>query len=116
MNISDEFDYEKLGEAIRLFRKQKELKQSYVAKKAGISQPHYCKMEQGTRHLSLDQFLAVCDVLEVSPLLLFYFAGFRKTYNIGNISASRILKGVLSHLPNETGKIAHFNRGGVTLN
>lgn len=112
MNISDEFDYEKLGEAIRLFRKQKELKQSYVAKKAGISQPHYCKMEQGTRHLSLDQFLAVCDVLEVSPLILFFYAGYRKTYSMGKISASRMLKSVMSHVSNETGHLVHLKRGG----
>lgn len=112
MNMTIEFSYEKLGEAIRLLRIKRELKQSYVARKAGMSQPNYCKMEKGTRHVSLGKFLTVCNALEVSPLFLFFCAGYKKMYGRDRIPEDKILKAVLSQMDNEGSKLIKLKTGG----
>ena len=53
-----------IGENIRRIRKQKGLIQEYVAQKAGITPSMLCKIEKGSKNLTLQRGKAIADVLE----------------------------------------------------
>jgi len=80
MTASVKFSYAQLGKALKIVREIKGYKQEYVSVCSGIDQSLYSRFENDNAHMSLDRFLAVCDVLDVSPLLLLYCAGYTKAY------------------------------------
>lgn len=82
MLSSAEFNYKLLGKAMKVVRQLKGYKQEYVSAKTGIPQSMYSKVERGESHLYIDKLIAVCEVLDVSPLLLLYCAGYKKAYVI----------------------------------
>lgn len=82
MMPSVKFSYKLLGKAIRVVRQLRGYKQQYVSVKTGIPQSMYSKIERGESHLYVDKLIAVCKVLDVSPLLLFYCAGHTHAYPV----------------------------------
>lgn len=58
-----ELDYYRIGQRIRQVRKAKGLSQGELAEKCGISMSFMGHIERGTRIMSLDTFVAVCDAL-----------------------------------------------------
>ena len=61
-----EKDYEarkRIGERIRLLRKQQGVSQVELAEKAGLSQPHIVRIEQGRYSVGLDILQAIAKVL-----------------------------------------------------
>ncbi len=85
MMLSAGFNYKLLGKAMKVVRQLKGYKQEYVSAKTGIPQSMYSKAERGESHLYVDKLIAVCEVLEVSPLLLFYCAGYKKAYVVTEV-------------------------------
>ena len=60
-----EIDYGKIGMRIRQVRKVKGWSQDELAKKCGISMSFLGHIERGTRIMSLDTFVRICEVLGV---------------------------------------------------
>ena len=59
-------DYEALGKRIRTRRKLMGLTQEELSEKAGISCSFMGHIERGSRKLSLETLIRLCDVLSVS--------------------------------------------------
>jgi len=62
----DEIDYKKIGMRIRCKRKAKNWTQSELARKCGISMAFVGHIERGSRIMSMDTFIKICEVLDVS--------------------------------------------------
>lgn len=60
-------DYKDLGNRVRIARKQQDLTQEELAKKAGLSASFLGHIERGTRVASLDSLVDLCNALNVSP-------------------------------------------------
>ena len=58
--------YVEVGRTISKFRKELDLSQSQLAKQVGIGQPLIASIELGTRRVSLEDLLKVCEALHVS--------------------------------------------------
>lgn len=58
-----EADYECIGERIRKARKEKNWSQKMLAEKCGISISFMGHIERGTRIMSLDTFVSLCNAL-----------------------------------------------------
>lgn len=63
-------DNMEIMEKIKEIRKQKKISREEMAKKLYISQSTYREMEYGHIRLSLDNYLLICKVLEISPMEL----------------------------------------------
>ena len=61
-----ELDYGKMGMRIRQVRKARGWSQDELAKKGGISMSFLGHIERGTRIMSLETFVGICDALDVS--------------------------------------------------
>ena len=61
-----ELDYARIGTRIRQVRKAKGWSQDLLAKKCGISMSFLGHIERGTRIMSMDTFVALCNELEIS--------------------------------------------------
>ena len=61
-----ELDYGKMGMRIRQVRKARGWSQDELAKKCGISMSFLGHIERGTRIMSLETFVGICDALDVS--------------------------------------------------
>lgn len=59
-----ELDYSKMGMRIRQIRKTKGWSQDELAKRCGISMSFLGHIERGTRIMSLETFVSICDALE----------------------------------------------------
>ena len=59
-------NYSELGAQIRSQRKQKGLSQAIVAHIVGISTSYYGHIERGTRVATLDTFVKIMDILDMS--------------------------------------------------
>lgn len=59
-----ELDYARMGERIRQVRKTKGWSQDGLAKKCGISMSFLGHIERGTRIMSLETFVSICDALD----------------------------------------------------
>ena len=58
--------YEALGKRIRAQRKQMKMTQEELAEKAEISNSFLGHIERGTRKLSVDTLVKICDALQCS--------------------------------------------------
>lgn len=56
-----------IGERIKNARKEKNMTQLELGQKLGISKVSVCGYEKGTRIPTMDNFIQLLDVLEVSP-------------------------------------------------
>lgn len=61
-----ELDYAKMGMRIRQVRKAKGWSQEELAKKCGISMSFLGHIERGTRIMSLDTFVSLCQKLDAN--------------------------------------------------
>lgn len=59
-----DLNYSAVGERIRQARKEKGWSQGQLARKCSISTSFMGHIERGTRIMSLDTFVKICDVLE----------------------------------------------------
>ena len=80
MNIN----YEEAGKRIRKRRKEMKLRQTELAKAAGISNHYLCNIERGKSIPSLEVFVEICNALRVTPdyLLLGNMRGGKVPMNI----------------------------------
>ena len=62
---------DRIGFALREIREAKRLPQNQLAARIGCARSHVCKVENGDQLLSVGEFLAWCDALEIDgPELL----------------------------------------------
>jgi len=61
-----ELDYKQIGQRIRHKRKEKEWTQLELAKKCHVSMAFIGHIERGTRIMSMDTFVTLCDALDTS--------------------------------------------------
>ena len=62
--MTRELDYGKLGMRIRQVRKAKGWSQNRMAEKCGISMSFLGHIERGSRIMSLETFVSICQVLD----------------------------------------------------
>ena len=60
-------NYTDLGHKVRILRRARRITQEALARQVGISASFLGHIERGTRVLSLDTLLALCDTLDVTP-------------------------------------------------
>ena len=60
----EELDYGSIGRRIRQARKMKGWRQERLARECGISLSFMGHIERGTRRMSLDTFVRICEVLQ----------------------------------------------------
>lgn len=60
-----------LYENIRKIREWKGLSQQNMADSLDVSQKHYSRIETGNVDISISKLLAICEVLDIKPQLLF---------------------------------------------
>lgn len=60
-------DYTALGKLVRYRRKEMKLTQEELAELAGVSASFLGHIERGTRVLSLETFVALCNTLHYTP-------------------------------------------------
>lgn len=63
-------NYQDLGERVRTCRHRMKLTQAELAERMDVSHSFVGHMERGTRAISLETFVTLCNVLEVSPTYL----------------------------------------------
>lgn len=63
-------DYKDMGQRVRRLRKQMGVTQEELALKVGISASFLGHVERGSRVASLETFVALCNVLRVTPQYL----------------------------------------------
>ena len=59
-----DFDYGKMGKRIRQIRKAKGWSQDELSKRCGISMSFLGHIERGTRIMSLETFVSICQALD----------------------------------------------------
>lgn len=69
-----------MGNRIKIRRKELRIKQAELAEKLNISNNHMSSIENGRQKLSLDIFIRICDLLNVTPDYL--LLGSMHAYNI----------------------------------
>lgn len=65
----------KLGESVRMKRKELALSQEALADYAGIDRSHMGKIERGERNVTLLNVLKIAEALKCKPSQLLYDAG-----------------------------------------
>ncbi len=65
MKDMKELNYSKIGQRIRQARKKKGWTQGVLASRCGICISFMGHIERGTRYMSLDTFVSICDSLEM---------------------------------------------------
>ena len=67
-NNSEDLIY--IGEKIRQERKRQNISQECLAGDVGMSQRNFSNAENGLSNMKIENFIAVCDALSVSPIQL----------------------------------------------
>ncbi len=62
-----EVDFRQIGKRIAQRRKSLDMTQGKVAELLGVSNNHVSHVEKGTKSLSLEAFINLCDILGVTP-------------------------------------------------
>ncbi|WP_368384444.1 helix-turn-helix domain-containing protein [[Clostridium] symbiosum] len=88
-----------MGNRIKIRRKELRIKQAELAEKLNISNNHMSSIENGRQKPSLDIFIRICDLLNVTPDYL--LLGSMHAYNIPQdiIDSKRSIGGTLVDLP-----------------
>lgn len=63
-------DYQDLGRRVRTIRRQMGLTQEELAEQLGISTSFLGHIERGTRAVSVETLVQLCNVLNISPVYL----------------------------------------------
>lgn len=72
----DSPQHKKMIAGLTEIRRREKLKKIDLSKKVGMYDGFVSKYETGHRELSLMEFLKLCEVLNVSPVDVLYYAGF----------------------------------------
>lgn len=56
-----------LGQTFTRIRRAHQVRQGSVARRAGLTQPQWSRVERGQSGLGLEEFLRACDELDVDP-------------------------------------------------
>lgn len=83
-------DYKELGKRIAKRRRELGLKQTEVNEMAGLSPKYLSNIERATSVLSLDVFMRLCSVLEITPNEL--LMGTERSDNINNVGRVAAIK------------------------
>ena len=84
--VSKKMGYEKIGERIKQYRIEKEISQSELARKAGMSKATVCQYESGKRTPALEQLILISNALNVSAnSLLIDYIDDKMSANVNNI-------------------------------
>lgn len=75
-----EFQYSDMGNRIKIRRKELRIKQAELAEELNISNNHISSIENGRQKPSLDTFIRICNILNVTPDYL--LLGSMHAYNI----------------------------------
>lgn len=75
-----EFQYNEMGNRIKVRRKELKIKQADLAESLEISNNHMSSIENGRQKPSLDIFIGICNCLNVTPDYL--LLGTMHAYNI----------------------------------
>lgn len=75
-----EFQYNDMGNRIKTRRKELRIKQAKLAEELNISNNHMSSIENGRQKPSLDTFIRICNILNVTPDYL--LLGSMHAYNI----------------------------------
>lgn len=75
-----EFQYSDMGNRIKTRRKELRIKQAGLAEELNISNNHMSSIENGRQKPSLDTFIRICNILNVTPDYL--LLGSMHAYNI----------------------------------
>lgn len=75
-----DFQYNDMGNRIKLRRKELRIKQAELAEMLNISNNHMSSIENGRQKPSLDTFIQICSLLKVTPDYL--LLGNMHAYNI----------------------------------
>ena len=88
-----------MGNRIKIRRKELRIKQAELAERLNISNSHMSSIENGRQKPSLDIFIRICDLLNVTPDYL--LLGSMHAYNIPQdiIDSKRSIGGTLVDLP-----------------
>ena len=88
-----------MGNRIKIRRKELRIKQAELAERLNISNNHMSSIENGRQKPSLDIFIRICDLLNVTPDYL--LLGSMHAYNIPQdiIDSKRSIGGTLVDLP-----------------
>jgi transcriptional regulator with XRE-family HTH domain len=78
--MSVKFNYAQLGGAIKSIRELRCYTQSYIAIVFDINQSVYSRIENGICAITIEKFLATCDVLSISPFILLHIASYTAAY------------------------------------
>ena len=73
MNNDQRQKYIRLGLNIAFYRKLRNISQAQLAELADISRTHMSRIETADCAVSLDVVFKICDILNVSPSVLFDF-------------------------------------------
>lgn len=65
-------DYKGIGTRIRRERKRKDMTQAHMARKAGISLSFYGHIERGTRVMSVETLVKICEALNADAHYLLW--------------------------------------------
>lgn len=74
------FQYNDMGNRIKIRRKELRIKQAELAEMLNISNNHMSSIENGRQKPSLDTFIQICNLLKVTPDYL--LLGNMHAYNI----------------------------------
>lgn len=111
----NELDYEKIGVRIRQVRRVKGWSQDELAQKCGISMSFLGHIERGTKIMSLDTFIRICNVLGASADGLLW--GFVRlpdvqaaAYNISQQTSEQTADQISEQKPADTDKYSMYIR------
>ena len=74
------YQYEDMGNRIKIRRKELRIKQTELAERLNISNNHMSSIENGRQKPNLDVFIQICNLLNVTPDYL--LLGSMHAYNI----------------------------------
>lgn len=80
LNWKNDYDFKEMGRRIQKRRKEMKLTQEDLSSLTGISVSMISSAERGSRHFSIDAFVAVCEVLKATPD--YFLLGSLHAYNL----------------------------------
>jgi transcriptional regulator with XRE-family HTH domain len=67
LKLKSDYNFKEMGRRIQQRRKEMKLTQEELSALTGISVSMISSAERGSRHFSIEAFVAVCEVLKASP-------------------------------------------------
>ena len=103
-------DYSEIGKRIRELRKAKNLTQEQVASLISVSDNHVSKIETGNSSISLNVFINIAKVFDVSLDYLMF-----GTLNKGEIVNDAIIRAILDDFTEEQKDLIVYLLKGIQL-